>query len=778
MTNKEPFPLNSEQPDKDLKRILLQYIRYWYLFLIGAVIGLGTAFLYLRYYSISQYIVSSTMLIKDDKNGQGLSSADAFNDLNTFKSTKNIDNEIEVLKSESIMERVVKELDLFTSYYIEGRVIDKEIYGTGVPIRILKNKLDSTAAGQVFVIYLSGNNLFILKDYANSTSHKFGQIIRKPYGSFTVVATSSMSTATGKIIVRFQNIHQLAERYNKAIIVQPASKSSSVLSLSLVDPMPERAKNIINKLIEVYNSEAIEDKNLMAVSTLKFLDERIKFLTTELSGVERGVEKYKSLNGLTDVSTQASGYAAQATSYDQQLSEWAIQIDVLESIEAYLKKTNGQYSMVPSTLGIKDETLVGLIGKFNELQLERERMLRTTQPTSLLIQNINEQLSNLQANILENLQNIKRGLVITSNNLKRTSGQFQSKIRKVPAMERELLEIGRQQSIKQNIYVYLLQKREETALSLAATASNARVLDPARGGESPISPNRQTIYLIAILMGMGIPFAVIYLISLFSNKIKTQQDVTNSLSVPILGEIAHNKQRDILVVTKGNRSPIAEMFQLVRTNLHFATADKSNIVLLVTSSMSGEGKTFFSINIAASLAATGKRVVLVDLDLRESKVAIELGLPEGYGVTDYILSDKIQMSDIIRYSEKIPNLSIISAGPVPSNPIELMMDSKFVHLMHELRESFDYIILDTPPVGLVADAFTLSSFIDVTIYIVRYNHTNKGQLKIIGNIYKGRTLKLPMLVLNDAKEANGGNYGYGYGYGYEAKGKKKKTILQ
>ncbi|WP_026880156.1 GumC family protein [Hymenobacter norwichensis] len=770
MATNELFPLRSEQPEtKDIKRIISQYTRYWYLFLLGAIISIAIAFLYLRYYAVPQYNVYSTLLIKDDKSGQSLTNADALNDLSSFKSTRNIDNETEVIKSKSLMRRVVSELGLATSYYTEGRVTDREVYGTAVPFKLIPTLLKDNSAGNALTIYTKADNTFELEDSDGRATFKFGQIINKPYGSFTIVATTPTVAEGAKIIVRFQNTQQIADYYSRAIGIQPINKNASILYLSLTDPIPEKAKDVVNKLMDVYNREAVEDKNLMATNTLKFLDERLQYITSDLSDVEKTVEKYKSSNNLTDVSTQASMYTEQASTYNTQLSEWAIQIEVLESIEKYLQKAGDQSSTVPSTLGIKDETLLGLIGQFNQLQLERERMLRTTQPGNPLVQNIAEQLVELRVKILENLRNIKRGLLITSNNLKSNVGQFQSKIRKVPGMERELLQINRQQSIKQTIYSYLLQKREETAISLAATASVARVLDPAMGGDYPISPNGQSIYLMAILLGLGIPFAGLYLASLLNNKVQFQQDVTAITDAPIIGEIAHNNSQDTVVVTQGNRSPIAEMFRLVRANLNFVTMGKNNLTMLVTSGRSGEGKTFFSINLAASLAITGKRVVLLDLDLRNPTIAKKLHFGEGPGITDYLVSDMVTIEDIIRFPQEAPELSVISAGSLPPNPAELMMSAKFSHLLTELKASFDYIIIDTPPVGQVADAFTISSLIDYSIYLVRYNYTQKAWLTIVKNIYRDKMLAQLMLVLNDAKEVNGSNYGYGYGYGYGKK---------
>ena len=780
MNEQELFPLQSEQPQsKDLKRLLSEYTRYWYLFFLSVLLCVAGAYFYLRYLAVPQYQVFSTLLIKDDKSGQGLTNADAFSDLSTFKSARNIDNETQVLKSQGLMARVVNELGIFTTYYVAGKFKDREIYGREVPIKLLIDTLKATAAGQTFTINLKGSNTFDLVEAdGKSTSYVSGQQIRKPYGTFVIVDTTKRNAANSSIIVRFDGVSEVAKHYNQAVIIQPTTTEASVLTISLVDPIQAKAKDIVNKLIEVYNREAIEDKNVMASNTLKFLDERLSYITSDLSGVEKIAAKYKSTNGLTDISTQASSYTDQASKYNQQLSEWAIQIDLLNSIENYLRKPDGETTTVPSTLGIKDETLLSLIRRFNELQLEKERLLRTVQPGSDIIQNINETLAKSRSGILENLRNVKKGLQITSNNLRASSGQFQSKIQQVPGMERELIEINRQQLIKQNIYSYLLQKREETALSLAATVSAARVIDTATGNDFPISPNNNLLYLMAALLGLGLPFAGIYVSSVLNNKVQTQLDVTSITGTPVIGEIAHNDTGRNMVVTSDNRSPIAEMFRLVRANLHFQAIGKDNLVLMVTSSMSGEGKTFFSINFGASLAITGKRVVLVDLDLRDPKVALQLQMPKAPGVSDYLASNTLAIGDILHASEETPDLFIVSAGSIPQNPAELLMSPKLAHLLFELKEKFDYIIIDTPPIGQVADAFTLSAFTDFSIYIVRYNYTLKAQLNIIKNIFLNKTLNRPLIVLNDAKEMNGNNYGYGYGYGYDSKTNKKKRVAR
>ncbi|PKV75518.1 GumC family protein [Pontibacter ramchanderi] len=780
MKSRELFPLRSEQPEsKDIREVVSKYLQYWYLFIIGGALSLAAAHFYCSYYTVPHYSISSTILLKGGEND---ADAGGLGEIGMIKSSKNINNEIEVLSSISLMQRVVSELGLSTSFFVEGRVKDIEIYGREVPIKLIVSHFDTAAYGKSITVNLkSATEYEIEEEPEKLLVYRYGQQVTRPYGIFKIVIAPGIAAkdipTNQKIKVVFQNIKAVARHYNYALMIYPKREEASVLQINLVDPIPEKGRNIINKLVEVYSKEAVEDKNLKAASTIEFLDERLKYLTSELSDVEKDVEQYKRKNELTDVGAQATQYLAQASDYNSKLSEWAIQIDILESIEEYMRSSNNQYKMVPSTLTIQDPTLSGLIGKFNELQLERERILRNAFPDNPLVKNIDEQLKDLRANIIENLRNIKKGLVITSNNLKANSGQYQTKISKVPSMERELLEINRQQAIKQNLYLYLLQKREESALSLAANISNSRIIDPAIATDYPVSPNKQTIYLMSVLLGLSIPFAGIFVKDYLNDKVQTQRDVEQLTDTPILGDIMHN-DFETLVVTTGKRTPIVEMFRLIRAKLQFAAVDKENKTMLVTSCMSGEGKTFFSINIAATLALTGKKVVVLELDLRNPNISKELGLTKGPGISDYLISNEISIADIIKPLEEPPGMSIISSGPIPPDPAELMMSSKLADLINDLKHSFDHIVIDTAPVGLVADAFSLSPIVDSTIYVVRYNYTSKKHLKTVDDIRRNKELKYPMIVMNDAKKGNGSYYGYGYGYENKSTKNKKfwKTI--
>lgn len=765
MASREVLPFEAEQVS--LKDTINKYLKYWPLFIISVILCLGLAYLYLLY-ATPEYSVTSTIQIKDSKKDPGSAENEAFSDLDIFQSGRNIHNEIQVLKAKSLMHRVLSELSMNTSYFVEGPLKAKEVYGNALPIKIVVSRFTPAAYDKELVnLHLEDKNTFTLKDAQGIKAYKIGEKIVKPYAEFTVLANPNIAyTDLTNIGVKFNDLGKLANMYNGKLEIATVTKEANVISITLTDPVPEKGKDIINKLIEVYNKEAVEDKNLIATNTVKFIDARLKDLTSELSNVEKDVESYKRQQKVTDVESEAQLSIANASEYNRQLTDWGIQIDVLTSLENYLKNPRGRYELAPSNLNIKDPTLLDMISKFNALQLERQRMLRTTQPDNPLVQNINEQLSGLQTNMLENLRNIKSGLVITRNKLSANLAQNASRIREVPTMERDLLEINRQQGIKQALYQYLLQKREESALSLAATVSISRVIDAPLAGDSPVKPKKPLIFLLSLIIGMGLPFAFVYIKESLNDRVQEFKDVELVTSAPLLGEISHNDTKETLVVTDNSRSLVAELFRHNRANLQLATLGQDNKIILVTSSMAGEGKTFFSLNLASSLALAGKKVAVLDFDLRKSGLTQSLGLNNEKGISNYLASEVSSVEDIIVSLQSVSGLYAIGSGPIPNNPAELMLMPKVTELLDELKGRFDHIVLDTAPVGQVADALSLSPYIDSTIYLMRYNYTFKDQVNIIEDIYKNNKLKNLMLVLNDAKKQKGGYGAYGYGYGY------------
>ncbi len=755
--------------EKNINKIIGGYFKYWYLFIAGFILFTSLAFLYLRYKAVSQYEISGTLLINDKDNGAGAKQSESFSDLGLIKPSRSLDDEIGILKSYTLMEEVVKNLSLQVSYFIEGDVNDIEVYAKNIPVNVLLNKEDPVIYNLPVRMTVKNNNQFDLeyedeKGNKHKSTHKFGQEIQQPYGTFTVVANSEIPfpEKSQTISFKFLKAKDLAEIYSEKVTVEPANENGNLLYISVLDHIKDRGKDILDELMKVYADETVKYKNKIAETMITMIDDRLSMLTGELTSVEKNVEEYKQKKNLTDVSSNAQSYVQQANDYNRQLVEVRTRIAVLNSLEEYLNQGNNDTPLAPSSLNIQEPTLVSLISSFNEMELRRRRLLQTTPSSNPLVVDLNEQLGNLKQNILENLKNIKQGLNITKNNLLNSSRSFQAQIEKVPTVERGLTEINRQQSTKQGLYLYLLQKREEEALSIAAPLSNVRIIDSARAGNYPVSPNKTSIYLGAALFGLFLPFCFVYVRKSLNTRIQSEEDIKEKTDAPILGTITHNKQKIDIVATSQNRDPIAELFRLIRFNLRFAAADKKHKVILITSGKKGEGKTFFSMNLATSLASIGKKTALLSFDLRSPALTDVFKLNHKKGITDYLTDDAIEIGDLLHPSQKIKNLFIIASGPIPPNAGELILNERTGDLINGIKNDFDYILIDSAPVGAVADALALYPYIDSTLYLVRQNFTLKDDLDLFNDFYQKKKLKNPMLVLNDTILAKNKEYGYGY----------------
>lgn len=771
--NTELFPLKSEKASsKDLRRILTAYLRYWYLFAVGLVLSVVIAFLCIKYVITPKYEVNSTLLVRESAVVPDLSSVASFNRGEVTKSAISPSNVILLLKSRELMYQVVNTLNLTTTYYLEKPVRNVELYGATNPIKIIVTKLDSTLLDESFGIKFESGNTFTLTDHTGQTSsHKFGKEIKKPYGLFTIVRTSaSINKDEENFIIQFNNADKVVRQYAEALSVVPVTPESSVLQLSLDDALPQKGEDVLNKMLELYTKESLEEKSYAINNTISFLDDRLKYITGNLSKVEREVEQYKRSNELTDVSTQASNYVEQANTYNKNMSDWAIQIEVLESIEQYLTDNPGQFKLIPSTLGIQDPTLMSLITKMNELQTERERLLRGVKGNNPLVLNLNEQLANLRLNTLENLKNIKNGLIITSNNYKANSERFRSKIGKIPTIERDLIEINRQQSIKQSIYSYLLQKREESSMAKVAIVPDYEIVDAAYSTNFPVSPNKMIIYLVAAILGLGIPFVYVFAKELLNDKIQSWDDLEKLTSIPVLDELPHYSPNK-MIAAPSSQHPIVEKLGLIRAKLLFTHFNQDSKVVLVTSTVSGEGKTFLSINLAQTLALTDKKVLLLELDLRKPNLHKILGLHLHPGVSEYLTSDIVFINDIVQYTTKITNLAVITAGSIPDNSAELLMSDKLAYLIDQLKASFDYIIVDSSPIGQVADIFSINQQVDHTIFVTRADYTAQQSVVSFDDNYRSGMIVNPLILLNDVSVDNEHGYGYARDKNYLKKNK-------
>jgi len=749
----------------DILQMLSKYLKYWYIFVASVVICLALAWLYLQTKSPA-YIVKSTLVIQEEK-GEGAMQATAFSDLDMFKQVVTVDNEIAALRSRSLWKKVLSKLPVNVSYYTESTFKTEELYGENLPIVVQVEKLTSPAFLQTLTIGFADKNKFTLKNEGQSRTYSFGQKITNAAYTITVNKGRSFYEGFEPVFVQFQDVEKMAERYSTSLLaVAPITPESNTIVLSLTDIIPERSVDILNKLIDVYNIENVEHKNSLALNTIKFIDNRLKYLGGDLSSTGKEVEDFKQANRVTNVASDAQESLASAGEYNRQLSEIDIQRGVLSSMESYVNQPPGKYEMVPSALGLQDATLTGLTSKYNELQLERQRLLRTAEPGNPLVVNINEQLASLKQNISENLRNVKRSLNITRNNLQANSSKFESQIRSAPAIERGLAERSREQGVKEDLYQYLLQKREETTLSLSATTPTSRIIDPPNYDSIPVSPKVTFIYLIAFLLGLGLPVVGIFVRDMFNTKVQNVREIEQISGAMILGELSHKQDKDALVINKSSRTTISELFRYIRTNLNYMTEESGNKVMLITSSMKGEGKTFFSINLGATLSLVDKKVVLLEFDVRKPDLLRNLNMKASVGLNDY-LNGTSSLDEIVLPSPTQPNLFVIGCGSIPENPAELLMSPRIPELFEKLKEKFDYVIIDTSPVGQVADAFSLAPYADASIYLVRYNYTNKVQLNILKDIFENNKLNNPMIVLNDAKAEGFKGYGYGgYGYGF------------
>ncbi|WP_194774712.1 GumC family protein [Pararhodonellum marinum] len=756
------------------KMIFFKYLSQWHWFALGLLICLASAFAY-GYMTTPEYYISTTLLLKDEKKGADFSSNAVVSDLMGFGSSSSVENEAEFFKSENLMVKVFEELQLTNAYYVpRGFMRWQEVYGDESPIKVVVHKRNEfyNVENSSVLIRIIDEHSFELETPAGELSQfNFGQKLSNFFGVFSIVRNPQYPIWTDgspqEVTVVFYDPAGVGKWFAKKLNVEIVNKLASVIEISLLDEHPEKGKVILKKLIEVYEKEAEDDKNTIARNTIAFIDEQLVGLTQDLSKVEQEAERYKLDNQITDVGAEAQLFLSSTTSSRQQLSEFSIQIEVLESIEKYMTQMGSDYEMVPSTLSIQDPTLTGLIENFNQLQRERERMLRTTNPNNPIVINLNQQLTSLRASILENLRNIKDGLVISRNSLQATSNQFQSRASKVPTIERELLDLTRQQGIKQEHYLFLTQKREEAQLTLAATpGGKSKIIDPPTPSDRPVKPNKKLIYAFGLLMGLAVPFGFIYVKDLWQEKIQFKSDVEKLTSTKILGEISRNKKYEgVVAISPKKRSLIAEQFRFIRSNMVFMTYKRPNQVIMVTSGISGEGKTFFSINFAISLGLANKKVVLLEFDLRKPAMLSALEMEPRLGLSEYLndTDGKYSLDDIIMDSPMSENVKIIGCGELPENPAELMMGEKLVEMIDSLKGKFDHIIIDTAPIGLVSDAFIMSNFADVTVCMVRYNHSTKAQVKTIEDVRKHKKFQHLMIVLNDA--ALEMTYGYGAKYG-------------
>ncbi len=763
------------QKENFSQMLVSKFLPYWPLFIIFAILSVAGAFVYLRY-ATPIYEASATLIIKDEKKGN--EDSKLTESLDMISSKKIVENEIEVIQSRTLMDNVVKKYHLYAPVFDQGKVKAVSAYTTS-PVTVVALTPDSLKGqDKIELDYDKKSRTVTLNKKYKCSMNEF---LNTPYGILKFIPNKYQSPGYEHKQLYFSLVDPkvAAMRILPNLNVAPSSKLSTVVNLGYRDEIPERGEDILNGLIQAYEESAILDKNLLARNTLKFVEERLNIVAADLAAIEQKVQQYKSGKSAVDISTQGQLYLQNVSTNDQKLSEVNMQLSVLDQVEKFVANKNNGEGIVPSTLGVSDPMLSGLIDKLYSSELEYEKLKTTVGENNPKLVSLKDQISKIRPNILENIQSQRQSLTAAKSNLNVTNSNYNSILNTVPQKERQLLDISREQNIKSSIYSFLLQKKEESALSYASTVSNSRVVDTAQAGAFPVSPNKKLIYLVALAIAMALWVAVITLKEAFTGKILYRREIEALTAIPIIGEVAFEKSKNPIVIQAGKRSFIVEEFRKLRTSLSFLGIDATHKKILVTSNISGEGKSFIASNLAVSIALTGKKVVLVDLDLNMPTQSKIFGVHQELGVTDFLQGKKYP-EDIIKPLEGHENLFFISGGELPENPSELLLNGKISELIEYLDNSFDMVIIDTSPIVLITDAYILSEMCDATLYVMRHGYTPKLLVKRVDENLEINPIHNPAIVFNGVKTRglfrNNYGYGYNYVYGNKAYGNNKKTV--
>lgn len=765
---------SSNKNDQGLNIVdLFMYLAsQWKWFLLSILICGGIA-----WYNYARaplvYFRSATVIIKDPSNKASTSGLDRFDN---FINKVNVANEILQFRSKKLMREVVQRVHADVSYQIKDGLRSNELYNESPVLVSLPDALPE----QSFSFTMT------LKDAKTVTLSDFSGIEAKP--SYEVALNDTVAIIEGMNVVvtatnylrdswlntpiRVQKlpVESMVNYYKNALGIQQEEEEASILTLALKDSSPARAEDVLNTLITVYNEEAIKEKNQVAVNTANFINERLIIIERELGNVESNLESFKQRNQIVDIASSAGMYMTESQKYNADAMELETQLRLANFIKDYLTDPSKETDLIPSNTGISDMNIENQISLYNAAKLKRDHLIDDSSVNNPVVQELNNSLRAMKQSIIRAVDNMIVSLNVKRNDAQNREMRAQDRVTAIPTKERQMLSIERQQKIKEALYLFLLNKREENALSQAMADNNARVIDGAEGSNAPISPNRNRILLLGLLVGIALPGAVCLAILFMDTRVHGRKDIEGATSVPYLGEIPLDKEamkdhrKKVMAVKEQGDDIVSEAFRILRTNMAFLLKkDKPAQVITFTSFNIGAGKTFIARNLSMSLAYLKKRVVMVDLDIRKGTLSRHFGHYH-VGVTNYLSDNTVKVDDIIQHQE---GFDLIPAGILAPNPAELLMDNRLDELINELRARYDYIIADNVPVGLIADATIANRIADLTIFVVRAGKLDRRQLPDIEKLYQEKKLKNMALVLNGANpERHGYGYSYGYGYGY------------
>ena len=770
----------------DIQEIFFKYLIHWP-WIVGAVIlCVIVAWIYLRMVT-PVYNISATVLIKDDKKGGASSQLSELENLGLdgmFSSSQNFDNELEVLRSKTLAKEVIQQLNLYVSYMDEDEFPARDMYKIS-PIQVSLTPQEADKLSDPMIVKMAlqpqgGIDVVVTVGEIEYQKYfdKLPAIFPTNEGTlaFFQVPDSVLimqERKIGTLDIAEKTIRHITATINRPMTVakgycanlsiEPTSKTTSVAVISLKNSSLRRGQDFINTLLEMYNRNTNDDKNVVAQKTAEFIDERIGIISKELGNTEENLETFKRNAGITDLASDAQIALTGNAEYEKKRVENRTQISLIEDLRKYINRN--EYEVLPANIGLQDAALTSSIERYNEMLVERIRLLRTSTESNPAIVNLDTSIRAMKVNVSATLDATLQGLLITKNDLDREASRFSRRISDAPGQERQFVSIARQQEIKAGLYLMLLQKREENAITLAATANNARIIDEAIADDNPISPKGKMIYLIALVLGVGVPVGIIYLLELTKFKIEGRSDVEKLTSVPIIGDIPlTDEKQGAIAVFENQNNLMSETFRNIRTNLQFMLENDKKVIL-VTSTVSGEGKSFISANLAISLSLLGKKVVIVGLDIRKPGLNKVFNIPrKEVGITQYLANPEKNLMDLVQLSDVSKNLYILPGGTVPPNPTELLARDGLDKAIETLKKNFDYVILDTAPVGMVTDTLLIGRVADLSVYVCRADYTHKNEYTLINELAEKDKLPSLCTVINglDLKKRK---YGYYYGYG-------------
>lgn len=779
-------PIIPQKENNGLQQILTKYIPYWPLFLVFFILSAAALYFYLKI-TVPIYETTASVLIKDEKKGQEDSKMEEV--LNVFGTKKIVENELEIFHSNSLIIAVVKKLKLYAPISEEKGwrgLGTSSAYLTSPIIVEVPDPSEIDESKKIYFHFSKADSSVSI----NGDKFPLGQWVNSPWGTLRFTQnphyfpSSKKNQDSVKFFFQLISLDHATNSVLGNLTVSSASKQSSIINLSIKDPVSLRGETIISEIVVAYNQASAERKSGVALKTLKFIEDRLKNASKELDSVEGSIQRYKDASGTVDISEQSKLYLQSIESNDKQLSTLNLQLSALDEVEKYVQSKDNNGNIVPSTFNINDPSLTQLLTTLSNDEAQYEKLKRTNAENSPIMLSLQEEISKTRPNILENIRSQRKNIEAGKSTLSESKDRYSNMLSAVPQKERQLVEVSRQHSIKNDIYSFLLQKKEETAYSITSILPDCYIVSSPTTSGTPISPKKPFLAILALIVPFISGIVVVSIKDVFNGKILYRTDIEKLTSFPIVGEVIHEKLKSPIVTENAERSFIAEQFRLIRTGLkHLGTPPGNVKRILVTSCIKGDGKSFISTNLAISVARSGKKVALLEMDLHQPRISETFGIPKSEGITDFLLGN-VKEDEIIFPTTKHANVFIVPAGNLIEEPSELLVNGKLVPLLNYLDTQFDVIIIDTAPIKVLTDGLVIAPYCNLVLNVIRHNHTPKSHIEMLDKDMQSYDIQNVAIVFNGVKNRGFGKYSYGYGHGYgydirssyEEYGKKKKKI--